>query len=157
MRGAADGFIAAFAGARKRWEKTMALIEWNDSLSVNIVEIDQQHRKLVGMINHLNDAMRQGKGKESLSKIINGLVAYAGTHFRTEEKYFDEFGYPDKDRHRQEHKGFTRKVAAFKDEFEAGKRMLSMEIMMFLSDWLQNHIKVVDKKYAPFLNAKGLK
>jgi hemerythrin len=135
----------------------MALIQWNDGLSVNIVEIDQQHRKLVEMINNLNDAMRQGKGKESLSKIINGLITYAGTHFRTEEKYFDQFGYPDTGKHKQEHKGFTQKVAAFKKDFEGGKRTLSTEVMMFLSDWLQDHIKVVDKKYGPFLNAKGLK
>jgi hemerythrin len=40
----------------------MALIQWNDGLSVNVVEIDRQHQKLIGMINDLNDAMRQGKG-----------------------------------------------------------------------------------------------
>jgi hemerythrin len=135
----------------------MALIEWNESLSVNVVEIDEQHRKLVGMINHLNDAMRQGKGKESLGKIVNGLLAYAGIHFRTEEKYFEQFEYPDADRHRKEHLAFTQKAVAFKTDFEAGKLLLSMEVMRFLSDWLQNHIKAVDKKYGPFLNAKGLK
>ncbi|MGA2938094.1 MAG: hemerythrin domain-containing protein [Syntrophobacteraceae bacterium] len=63
----------------------MALIQWNDSLSVNVVDIDKQHQKLVGMINELNDAMRQGKGKDALGKIVNGLIIYAGTHFKTEE------------------------------------------------------------------------
>jgi hemerythrin len=135
----------------------MALIEWNDSLSVNIAEIDQQHQKLVAMINHMNDAMRQGKGKESLGKIINGLVAYAGTHFRTEEKYFEQFGYPDASQHIKEHQAFTQKAVAFKSDFEAGKLTLSTQVMMFLSDWLQKHIRGVDKKYGPFLNAKGLK
>jgi hemerythrin-like metal-binding protein len=84
-------------------------------------------------------------------------VAYAGTHFRTEEKYFEQYEYPDRDNHKQAHVAFTQKVAAFKSEFDAGKRMLSMEVMNFLSDWLQTHIKGVDKKYGPFLNAKGLK
>ena len=46
----------------------MAIIQWNDSLSVNVVEIDKQHQKLVAMINDLNDAMRQGKGKDASRK-----------------------------------------------------------------------------------------
>jgi hemerythrin len=29
----------------------MALITWNDSLTVNVVEIDRQHKRLIDMIN----------------------------------------------------------------------------------------------------------
>jgi len=135
----------------------MALIQWNDSLSVNVVEIDKQHQKLVGMINDLNEAMRQGKGKDILGKIVNGLISYAGTHFKTEEKYFDQFGYPEANSHKKEHSDFVAKVSEFKDGFEKGKITLSIEVMNFLSDWLRNHIKGVDRNYGPFFNAKGLK
>jgi hemerythrin len=137
--------------------KAMSLIRWDDSFSVDVVEIDKQHQKLVGMINDLHDGMRQGKSKEIMGKIIGGLVGYAGTHFRTEEKYFDQFGYPDSGSHKKEHSNFTQKVADFKGGFDAGKFGLSMEVMNFLSNWLQNHIKGLDKKYGPFFNQKGLK
>jgi len=109
------------------------------------------------MINDLDDAMRQGKGKEVLGKIISGLFTYAGTHFKTEENYFDRYNYPEANPHRKEHEDFTRKVAEFKHKFDTTKITLSIEVMNFLSDWLQNHIKVVDKKYSPFLREKGLK
>lgn len=135
----------------------MALIQWNDSFSVNVVEIDRQHQKLVGMINDLTDAMRQGKSKDILGKIINGLIGYAVTHFRAEEKYFDQFGYPETNSHKKEHSYFTKKIAEFKAGFDAGKLGLSIEVMDFLSNWLQDHIKGVDKKYGPFFNEKGLK
>ena len=135
----------------------MALINWNDSFSVNVAEIDRQHQKLVSMINELNDAMRQGKGKAVLGKIVNGLISYTATHFKTEEKYFDQFGYPETDSHKKEHSAFVRKVTDFKDEFEEGKFGLSVEIMNFLSDWLQKHIKATDMKYSQFFNEKGLK
>ena len=46
-----------------RKEKEMALVQWSNSLSVNVVEIDKQHHKLVDMINELNDAMRREKGR----------------------------------------------------------------------------------------------
>jgi len=135
----------------------MALIKWDDSFSVNIVEIDGQHQKLVGMINDLNDAMRQGKSKDVLGKIVSGLIGYAGTHFKTEEKYFDQFGYPETNSHKKEHSDFTQKVAEFKNQFDKGAFGLSIEVMNFLSNWLQNHIKTVDKKYGAFFNEKGLK
>jgi len=135
----------------------MALIQWDSSFSVNIAEIDTQHQKLIGMINELNDAMRQGKGKDVLGKILNGLIAYAGTHFKVEEKYFDQFGYPEGSSHKSEHAAFVRKVAEFKSGFDNGKLGLSVEVMSFLSDWLKTHIKGNDKKYTPFFNAKGLK
>jgi len=134
----------------------MPLIQWDDSLKVHVGEIDAQHQKLVGMINDLGEAMRQGKGKDVLGKIIDGLIGYAGTHFGTEEKYFDQFGYPEGNSHRKEHSDFTRKVAEFKKEFDEGRLALSIEVMDFLSNWLKNHIKGVDKKYGPFFNAKGL-
>ena len=53
----------------KKKEGKMALITWNDTLSVNVEEIDQQHRTLIAMINELNEAMKLGKGKDVLGKI----------------------------------------------------------------------------------------
>jgi hemerythrin len=135
----------------------MALINWDNSFSVKVDEIDRQHQKLVSLINDLNDAMRQGKGKDILGKIINGLIGYAGTHFKTEEKYFAQFGYPETDSHKTEHADFTRKVSEFKNKFDKGTIGLSIEVLDFLSSWLQNHIKSVDKKYSAFFNEKGLK
>jgi len=135
----------------------VALIEWTDSLSVNVAEIDRQHKKLIAMINDLNDAMRQGQGKDVAGKIINGLISYTETHFSTEEKYFDRFGYPEADGHKKEHAAFVQKVSEFNNGFEKGKLGLSIELMRFLSDWIKNHIMIVDKKYGPFFNEKGLK
>jgi len=135
----------------------MPLIQWNDSLSVNIDEIDKQHQKLIGMINDLNDAMREGKGKDIVGKIVTGLISYAETHFTTEEAYFDQFEYPGAYSHKKEHLDFVMKVFDFKTGFEKGTVGLSIEVLNFLSDWLRDHIKGVDRKYVPFFNAKGLR
>lgn len=135
----------------------MAMITWSDTLSVNVGEIDTQHKKLVVMINELYEAMKVGKGKEVTGKILVGLVSYTATHFNQEEKYFTKFGYPDADNHKKEHAAFVKKVTDFKNEFETGKVTLTIEVMNFLSDWLFKHIKITDKKYSKFFNEKGLK
>jgi hemerythrin len=134
----------------------MSLINWSDSLSVNVKEIDLQHRKLIDMINELNEAMKIGKGRESLGKILNGLISYTATHFKQEERYFDKYGYPDTLNHKKEHFAFVKKVTDFKDGFEKNNLAVTMEVMNFLSDWLKNHIKGTDKKYSKFFNEKGL-
>ena len=135
----------------------MALIQWDESLSVNVAEIDEQHKVLIDMINGLNESMRQGKSKDILGKTLNGLVNYAVIHFSTEEKYFDRFGYAKSYVHKKKHTDFTKKVAEFKTGFDSGQLMLSIDVMNFLSDWLQNHIKGTDKEYSSFFNEKGLK
>jgi len=135
----------------------MALIQWSENLSVGVGEIDRQHQRLIAMIGELDKAMREGKGKDLMGKIVNGLIGYTGTHFATEEKYFDQFAYPEADGHKAEHRNFIQKVSEFKGGFESGKLGLSIQVMDFLSDWLKGHISGTDKKYAPFFNGKGLK
>ena len=135
----------------------MALIEWSSGLSVQVHEIDEQHKKLIGLINQLQDAMRTGKGKDLVGKTINELVRYTVNHFSTEEKYFDKFDYPDTAAHMDEHAKFIKEVSAFKKEFDEGRIGLTIKLMNFLSDWLRNHIMGSDKKYGPFFNEKGLR
>ncbi len=135
----------------------MAFINWNDSLSVNVVVIDLQHKKLIAMINDLAEAMKQGKGKDIVGKIIYRLFNYTATHFSNEEKYFDQFNYPETATHKKAHDGFVKKITDFKQGFDEDRILLSLEIMNFLKDWLVKHIQGTDKKYSSFFNEKGLK
>jgi hemerythrin len=135
----------------------MAAINWNSNLSVNVAELDEQHKKLIAVINELNDAMRVGKGRDALGKIVNDLTTYATTHFGAEEEYFVVYRYPEAESQEREHAFFVHKVAEIKEGLKKGKLSITLEAMDFLSNWLKNHIMVVDKKYGPFFNEKGLK
>jgi len=134
----------------------MALMEWDGSLSVNVSEIDEQHRHLVDLLNSLNEAMKERKGKEALGGILKGMVDYAAEHFTTEENYFDRFGYPGGFVHKREHRKFVERVLEFKKGFDSGELMLSLEVMTFLKDWLGTHIKGSDKGYTRCFNENGL-
>ena len=52
----------------------MSLIKWNNSYSVNVTKIDQEHKKLFTMINELTDAMKAGQSKDVLGKFLNWLI-----------------------------------------------------------------------------------
>lgn len=135
----------------------MALINWHDSISVKMQQFDQHHKIILDMINELDDAMKIGKSKDVLGNIVDSLLIYTETHFKTEEEYFEKFAYPDIANHKKEHDVFVQKIIDFKNGFEKNKLSLSFEVMSFLRDWLESHIMGTDKKYTRFFKEKGLK
>jgi hemerythrin len=135
----------------------MALIAWNDKLSVQVRQFDDEHKKLIVMVNQLHDAMKEGKGKQVIGDVLNGLIAYTKNHFAAEEQLMKAHGYPDYDKHKKEHNQLTMTVLDLQKGYQAGSAPLSQSVMNFLKDWLTNHIQGVDKGYGPFLNSKGVK
>ncbi len=145
----------------------MAFLEWDPGFSVNIVEIDQQHKNLIGFINRLRESMKPPSSQDALetaiqelttqATVINEMVEYSSYHFSTEEKYMRQYLYPDYENHKKEHEYFINKVRILKSDFDSGKAILSSRILQFLKEWLSAHILGVDKKFAPFFQSKGLK
>jgi len=134
----------------------MSFMDWSDNLSVNIKELDEQHKKLLALINELHEAMKSGRGKEVTEKTLGGLIQYVGTHFSTEERLMEKHSYPGFLAHKGEHAKLTKQATDIQSQFLQGKAVVNVELMNFLKSWLQNHILGTDKKYTSFLNAKGV-
>lgn len=127
-------------------------VEWSDALALGIPEMDSQHRRLVDLTNHLHEAMLQRKSHEVLGDIIFRLIDYTKFHFRDEETCMIQSGFPQTMSHRAEHQEFVSEVERFKADFEAGKLMLSMEMMDFLKNWMVDHIQGSDREYVSYFN-----
>jgi hemerythrin-like metal-binding protein len=135
----------------------MALIQWDDQLSVKVGEIDDQHRRLVEMINRLHDAMKTGRGRDLLQDILNEMADYVVTHFSTEEKYMAQFKYAGYLSHKTEHQKFMNQITAFHRDFTSGKATVTVDLMNFLKNWLVHHIRETDQKYSACFVEGGLK
>lgn len=135
----------------------MALISWSDSLSVKIHSIDEQHKKLVNMLNGLHDSMQKGDSKEVLGKVLEGLALYTVKHFQYEEELFAKHGYAESDGHRAEHQDLLTQVTELQNKYNSNEDfMLGIEVLDFLKKWLTNHIQGSDKRYSTFLISKGV-
>ncbi len=132
------------------------LVSWSSSLSVNVREIDSQHKKLVELLNQLYSSMKAGKGSSVLKKLLDELVQYTIYHFDNEERYLKQYGYPDLEKHKREHEKLKAQVADFSKQVSMGKATISTDIINFLKNWVVNHIKRTDKLYSGFLNKNGL-
>ena len=90
----------------------MAAIQWTDEFSVRVKEIDEQHKKLISLINKLNDANERGEGSNILSYVFFELANYAFYHFFTEESFMEEYSYSASAVHRSEHVDFISNISS---------------------------------------------
>jgi len=134
----------------------MAAITWTDSLSVKINSIDEQHKKLIEMINDFYDNISKRSNQELISKLIKGMKDYTIMHFNTEEKYMRQFKYPNYEQHKKEHEDFISKVNALEEKLKKGTTIVSFEITNFLKDWIKKHIQESDKQYTEFFIKNGV-
>ena len=134
----------------------MTFLPWIKSYSVGIAKMDEQHQLLAGMINELYDAMKDGKGQEIINGILDRVVQYAVTHFSDEEALMETHHFPELASHREEHQEFSNQIRTFQSIIKMERSTLSMEVLIFLHNWLNHHINGTDKKYGTFLNNKGV-
>jgi hemerythrin len=132
----------------------MSLINWDNSLSVNVGIIDTQHKKLIDLINKLYDAMSQGQGATVLKDVLTNLLSYTKTHFDYEVSLLEKFQYPQVEHQKTEHSKFVQKLKDLIRQYNSGNTLITNQILVFLKDWLVSHIKVSDKKYTPYLEGK---
>lgn len=135
----------------------MELIKWSEDLSVGVRELDDEHKKLISLLNQLYTGMKNKEVNGVLKPILDDLVKYTVSHFAHEERFFKQYNYPKAIEHIKEHENFKKEVGVFMNEFQTGKLTLSGHMLTFLSDWVTNHIKKQDKEYIKFFNEKGLK
>jgi hemerythrin len=126
----------------------MGYFAWSDDLSVGSSFIDNDHRKLIGLVNQLHDAMSQGHGKDILANVLVELIKYTKEHFRREEDHMQKMQYADRAAHKVEHDKLLDQVLDLQKKFNDGSVMLTIQVSKFLREWLVTHIMKSDKKLA---------
>lgn len=139
----------------------MNFIEWNDSYSTGIALMDQHHKRLIALINRLYTDVFACEDIDEERALTNSILVqledYAEYHFTVEEQLMNEYHFPEYNNHLAEHDFFREKIIALASRLAAGEAALSFTTFEFLRDWLTVHILINDKKYAPFLQEKGVK
>lgn len=134
----------------------MSLIKWDNSYSVGVREMDDQHLVLIDLINTFYDRIGKGERRENFAKLLDGLKEYAQMHFIVEEDYMILFGFDGYHEHKLEHEKFLCRLEEFELKLTRGELILSHDILSFLSLWLVDHMKGVDKKYTDTFLTNGL-
>jgi hemerythrin len=124
---------------------------WDRTLSVDVPEIDEDHRRLVDLFNLLNHAVQEGESQAYVDAIMEELIACTVWHFKHEERLMLKHGYEGLAEHRTEHEDLIASVQALQQRLhDQGKPVLGDQIA-FLEHWLTGHIFGADMKMGAYL------
>ena len=131
-------------------------IEKSPELETGINEIDEQHSRIITLVNQLYEAFIAERSKKEIREIIKNLSDFSSYHFNTEERYFKQFGYEKASEHQQSHNLFTDELAKFRKAYQAGKSFDIKEFMLFLQNWILKHFSTDDQDFVELFIQNGL-
>jgi hemerythrin len=129
----------------------MENIIWDDSFDIQVEVIDAQHRRLVELMNRLIAMQDQTTSDDEIADILGAMTNYLGYHFETEEQMMIDHGYPELESHREEHQTFVTQTAYFIATYRQSGVSLKKDILLFLKEWLVEHILQTDAAFGAFL------
>ena len=138
-------------------QPTMSMVQWSDYYSVEIQEIDEQHKFIIMYINELYEALSRKDSHDLVADVIHKLVEYTKIHFAVEETLMRIFHYEGYEQHKAIHDKLVQQALSYQGRFLAGDARVGMELLMFLKEWLFSHINKVDKQYIDTFHAAGVK
>ncbi|MCP4076954.1 MAG: hemerythrin family protein [Gammaproteobacteria bacterium] len=131
-------------------------LTWDDELSVGIQSIDDDHKKLIALINTLQTAIMYPSGENYERQALKEVVDYTIYHFKREEELMAKHGYPDYEPHKKTHAVMITKIGEYMEAYEKNSEGAICDLTKYLKTWLIKHIAGTDQQYCTFLNEKGV-
>jgi hemerythrin len=130
---------------------SMTTIKWRDAYNTGVEQFDQEHHRVVELIDKMFVVLRDKSGKEVAEEACRELIDYTDYHFANEELAMAEANYPDLEEHKAEHAKLKKDAEKFLKQISESFPEGTAEFYHFLRDWLINHIQDRDQKYGPYL------
>jgi hemerythrin len=132
-------------------QEPMKDLTWDKTLSVDVPEIDEDHRRLVDLFNILNHSVVDGDATQYIEAVMEELISCTVWHFRHEERLMLKYGYEGFMEHKSEHEELIASAKALQQKLlDEGKLVLSEDIQ-FLENWLTGHILGTDMDMGSYL------
>lgn len=135
----------------------MNRIAWEDEFSVGVGELDEQHKKIISMINLLNESQSETSQVEVVRSVLTEMMRYSKFHLDYEEELLAQNDYPDFKDHKKSHLDYMMAYSSLSIEvMKHNKNQVPDNLLDFLNNWWTHHILVEDMKYKPFFKEKGI-
>ena len=132
------------------------LITWSDKYSIQLNIIDQQHKKWIDFINILYKAYKAKAEKKEMEEHISKLLDYTDYHFGFEEKYLEDFNCGNLENHKANHAEFVATIKKYQQRYKVDDQDAVYKLIIYLNNWILNHIQTEDKRYVECFKLNGL-
>ncbi len=131
---------------------------WSDKLATGVSVVDEQHQRLVGIINKIGNLCAEGGDSVRINPVLDELVSYAQYHFATEEQLMRRYAVSAAHReyHLKAHDDFRKQLTLalgiIQTSPQSSMKLLA-QLLEYLARWLLQHIMVVDLRMAREIQA----
>lgn len=130
----------------------MKEIVWERLLSVEVDEIDDDHRKLLNLFNLLTHSLIDEESKNYQAALLQELINCTIWHFSHEERLMLKYGYEEIEQHRAIHRELVKSAREFQNRVVRANKSISEEDVVFLEHWLTEHILTEDMRLGAYLS-----
>lgn len=130
-------------------------IKWSKEYNIGIEYIDQDHKKLLHLLNQFSIAYDYAQCEEFEREALEDLVSWTKYHFKREEKLMEDYGYPGLAAHKEEHQAMMDQVEEYVSIYNREGHDSLKQVTNLLTFWLINHIQESDTKYRDYLLELG--
>ncbi len=133
------------------------MVELGSSFVLDYKPIDNDHRRLIEIINHVLAAIDAGKPEEC-ETLVPDFIEFAKAHFKREEAFLKKVGYPNLRHHYDHHRALDGKMEEMlrlsnsAGESQLARESLRRELVYFLMDDVIN----ADLDFKSFLADQGI-
>ena len=135
----------------------MTLLTLNETCSIGVRAMDDQHGILMDTITELRQALVRGAGREQLREVIDRLIEFTRMHFWSEERLMEQSGFSGLAEHRAEHHRMLAHMLHSAHRVQYGERVFIPPLLCSLRESYLEHIAGPDQEYGPWLNEHGVR
>ncbi len=129
---------------------TKKLFNFDAEFRLGIEAVDNEHVKLVDMLNEVHILLSEGKKDQARQFFGETLSAYVVEHFANEERFMASIGFPQLEDHRKIHENFKKSFQALRPQIEQADDAAFRQALTDAFTWLITHIGKTDRKYATY-------
>jgi hemerythrin len=126
-------------------KKLEQLFQWQDHYCVGNSTVDAQHRQLFALLERLQQALYPDDSRSLIAETLEKLLGATRQHFQDEEAIMARAQYPRLDEHKITHRKLIDELLQLRKEFLDGGSVHTIELLVFLKDWLTRHILEEDR------------
>lgn len=130
---------------------------WDDSMETGDSQIDDQHRRILGLIDELESAELADGTADTIYRLLGDVMDLTVTHFAMEEDLMIRVAYPLNlaEEMIQQHLEFTSYARLRVLEFRTGEDLSVIPLQVFLKNWLVGHEFGLDRRLVAWIKASS--
>ena len=142
------------------WNKSLNKLrkssDWKDEYLVGNSLLDHEHKELFAIANDAFYEVGDNEREKKIKNVLNHLYKYMKTHFKHEEDYMQEIGYPEYEDHKKLHKEIIDECnELIKDINSMDNTLFEKELAKIIDEHIVEHIVNDDKKIVQWNYAKS--